>query len=75
MLRGPQQQRLTLNYYTEIYLSNWGYLPEEMSWQREVLILDMVSEPLNQAQETLADLDRTDNIQDNRVEMTSFLTP
>ena len=44
-----------------------------MSWQREVLILDMVSEPLNQAQETLADLDRTDNIQDNRVEMTSFL--
>ena len=44
-----------------------------MSWQREVLIFDMVSEPLNQAQETLADLDRTDNIQDNRVEMTSFL--
>ena len=46
-----------------------------MSWQRELLILDMVSEPLNQAQETLTDLDRTDNIQDNRVEMTSFLTP
>ena len=46
-----------------------------MSWQREVLIFDMVSEPLNQAQETLADLDRTHNIQDNRVEMTSFLTP
>ena len=58
-----------------MYLSNWGYLPEEMSWQREVLILEMVSEPLNQAQETLAYLDRTDNIQDNRVEMTSFLTP
>lgn len=74
MLQGPQQQRL--HWITiQIYLSNWGYLPEEMSWQREMLILDMVSEPLNQAQETLADLDRTDNIQDNRVEMTSFLTP
>ena len=35
----------------------------------------MVSEPLDPAQDTLADLDRTDNILGNGDEMTCFLIP
>lgn len=35
----------------------------------------MVSEPLDSAKETLADVDGPDNIQGNRIEIARFLTP